>query len=302
MASGGKEASTRTAVIAGAIDTLISLASVLTAQSAVLLADLLKTGLEFIAVLLAWLALRRLARGGGHAYEYGLGKLENISSLVIAALMVLVFLVISGNAVRNLLSPSAVGGIGLLICIANQIVYGGINAWLWRRCRKASLSENSPLMTSQGKLFFTKLFGNVFILASLSLSLLLADQAWSVYIDPVASLLIAGSILVSAVGVFSSSVYDLLDGTLHEKDKLDLMRELVLQFERYDMLYGVRSRRAGNRVFIDIHVGFEPERRMGDVERDIAAIRAAVVRRFPHANVTVVLGPEHHPALGAAAA
>lgn len=134
-------------------------------------------------------------------------------------------------------------------------------------------------MASQAKLFFTKLFGNVFIFLSLSLSLslslALADQAWSVCIDPLATLVIAGSILASAIGVFSSSVCDLLDGTLEEKDKLDIMRELVLHFERYEVLYGVRSRRAGNRVFIDI-----------------AAIRAGVMCHFKNASVTVVLGSE----------
>ncbi|MBX9717140.1 MAG: hypothetical protein K2X42_11155, partial [Burkholderiaceae bacterium] len=98
--------------------------------------------------------------------------------------------------------------------------------------------------------------------------------------------------LVSAIGVFSSSAYDLLDGTLEEKDKLKIMRELVLHFHRYDRLYGVRSRRAGNRVFIDIHVGFDAERRIGDVEQDIAAIRTGVLRHFRNACVTVVLGPE----------
>jgi divalent metal cation (Fe/Co/Zn/Cd) transporter len=129
-------------------------------------------------------------------------------------------------------------------------------------------------------------------LLSLSLSLLLAEHEWSVIIDPIASLVIAGSILISAVGVFSSSVYDLLDGTLEEKDKLDIMRELVLNFTRYDRLYGVRSRRSGKDVFIDIHLGFDPDQRVGDVERDIEAIRASVARRFKNATVTIVLGPQ----------
>jgi ferrous-iron efflux pump FieF len=292
MVTSGKESSTRTAVIVGAVDVLVCLAAVLAAQSAVLLADFLKTTLEFVAVLMAWFAMRRLARGGGGTYEYGVGKLENLSSLFVAVLMILVFLVISANAVRGLMSPSHVGGIGVAISLVAQVVYGAINAWLWRRCRRAARDEDSPLMAAQAKLFFTKLFGNVFILASLSASLALADRAWSVYIDPVASLVIAASILVSAIGVFSSSVYDLLDGTLEEKDKLEIMRELVRHYDRYDVLYGVRSRRAGNRVFIDIHLGFHPDRRVGEVEQDIAAIRASVMPHFRSASVTVVLGPE----------
>jgi ferrous-iron efflux pump FieF len=147
-------------------------------------------------------------------------------------------------------------------------------------------------MASQAKLFFTKLVANLFIFGSLAASLTLAAYEWSVYIDPIASLVIAASILMSAVGVFSSSCYDLLDGTLEETDKLKIMRELVNNFDRFDMLYNVRSRRAGNRTFIDIYLGFDDDRRMGDVQREIEVIRGAVAALFPHSAVTVVIGPQ----------
>jgi divalent metal cation (Fe/Co/Zn/Cd) transporter len=97
---------------------------------------------------------------------------------------------------------------------------------------------------------------------------------------------------MSAVGVFSSSCYDLLDGTLEEADQLKIMRELVGNYERFDMIYGVRSRRAGNRTFIDIFLGFDPERRMGAVQREIEAIRRAVAAQFPNSTVTVIIGPQ----------
>ena len=57
-----------------------------TASSESVVAITLMTG---AAVLLAWMAMRRLARGGGDSYEYGIGKLENLSSLFVAALMAL---------------------------------------------------------------------------------------------------------------------------------------------------------------------------------------------------------------------
>jgi cation diffusion facilitator family transporter len=292
LLNSAKESSTRTAVIAGFIDTLLSLAALAASQSAVVLADTLKTFLEFVAVVLAWLAIRRITRGGGAAYEYGMGKLENLSSLAVAALMIIVFLIISGNAVRNIIYPAEVGGFGVYISLANQAVYAFINGFLWRRANHSAHAENSPIMASQAKLFFTKLVGNVFILGSLTASLSLADHAWSVYIDPLASLVIAGSILMSAVGVFSSSCYDLLDGTLEEADQLKIMRELVNNYDRFDMIYGVRSRRAGNRTFIDIFLGFDPQKRVGEVESEIAAIRSAVGAQFPNSAVTVVVGPQ----------
>jgi divalent metal cation (Fe/Co/Zn/Cd) transporter len=92
--------------------------------------------------------------------------------------------------------------------------------------------------------------------------------------------------------VFSSSCYDLLDGTLEEADQLKIIRELVNNFERYDMLYGVRSRRSGNRAFIDIFIGFDPDKRVGDVERECEVIRKSVAAQFPNSFVTVVIGAQ----------
>lgn len=289
-------------MIAGLVDTILSLGALIAAQSAVVLADFLKTLLEFVAVLLAWLAIRRIRRGAGATYDYGIGKLENLSSLAVAALMILVVLVIVGNAVRGILLPAHIVGIGVYVSLVLQVVYAGINGALWKRAERAMAGENSPIMAAQAKLFFTKLIGNVFIFASLIGSLALADYAWALYIDPIASLVIAGSILMSALRVLTSSCYDLLDGTLEEADQLKITRELVHNFDRYDMLYGVRSRRSGNGTFIDIFLGFDPNKPVGEVEREIEVIRRSVAAHFPNGVVTVIIGPQDAVAAPAAAA
>jgi ferrous-iron efflux pump FieF len=299
--SSSKESSTRTAVIAGLVDTLITFVALIAAQSAVVLADFLKTALEFIAVLLSWLAIRRIRRGAGATYDYGIGKLENLSSLAVAALMIFVFLVIVGNAIRGIILPSHIDGIGVYVSLVSQVIYSGINGALWKRARRASLDENSPIMAAQARLFFTKLVGNIFIFGSLIGSLSLADHEWAWYIDPAASLVIAASILMSALGVLSSSCYDLLDGTLEEADQLKITRELVSNFDRYDMYYGVRSRRSGNRTFIDIFLDFDPDKRVGDVQREIDVIRKSVAAHFVNSVVTVVIGPQDAVSAPAAA-
>lgn len=290
MLASSKESAARSAVIAGLLDTGNSVAAAVLADSSVLLADALKTGLEFIAMLLAWLSIRRIRRGGGLSYEYGIGKLENLASLLIGALMLIVVLVIVASAVRNLIHPEHVHGVGLYLGLAGQVVFGSVNAWLWIKSGRAARAENSPIMASQARLFLTRLVGNLLILTAVGSAMLLAGVAWSVYIDPLAALLIGASIIISAAGVFSSSVYDLLDGTIAEEDKLKIMRCLAENFERYDMIYGVRCRRAGNRSFVDIFLGFAPDKRVAEVERDIDVIRRGVESSLQGCSVTVVLG------------
>lgn len=292
MLNSQKESSVRIAALSGLTDTIVCSIAAANSNSSLLLSDALKTGLEFLAVLLAWVSIRRITRGAGQDFEFGIGKLENLASLVIGSLMVLGVAVISFAAIRNIIDPGHATGIGIYISLADQVVYGLINGYLMRRASVAAKHENSPIMASQAKMFFAMFFGNVFIFITVSLGLLLHNFDWSVYIDPLAALVVAATIVMAVIEVFSTSCYDLLDGALAEEDKLRIMRVLAENFDRYDMIYSVRSRRSGSRAFIEIYLGYDAERRVGDVEREIEAIRAAVVQLIPNSSVIIVLGPE----------
>jgi len=295
MLNSQKESSVRIAALSGAADTVVCSIAAATSNSSLLLADALKTGFEFIAVLLAWLSIRRITRGGGQDFEFGIGKLENLASLVIGSLMVLGVSVISFAAIRSIINPSHASGIGIYISLADQVVFGVLNGYLMRQASQAAKHENSPIMAAQAKMFFAMFFGNVFIFVTVSLGLLLHGFEWSVYIDPLAALVVAATIVMAVIEVFSTSCYDLLDGALAEEDKLRIMRVLAENFDRYDMVYGVRSRRSGSRAFIEIFLGFDPDKRVGDVDRDIEAIRQALALYFANGSVIVVMGPEPKP-------
>ena len=282
-----KEAATRSAAIAAGVDVFFSLGALIAASSSVILADFLKTFLEFVAVLLAWYAIRRIQRGGGHQFDYGVGKLENLSSLVVGVLMFGCLTLILVNAIRSLLHPSHVAGIGVWISLANQIIYLFVNAWLSVRARRMAKAQNSPLMASQAGLFFTKALANGFILLSLTLSLLLSQYAWALYIDPIASLIIAASILFAAVGIFKDSTLDLLDRTLEENSQLAILRGLAKHFERYEELHEIRSRRAGSHVFVEIVLSFPPAQTAAEVQNSARLIKSELEREISGSRVTI---------------
>jgi len=258
----------------------------------VLLADFLKTSIELIAITLSWVAIRRINRGGGKTYEYGLGKLENISSLFVALVMLLSFLIITANAVRNIITPGHIEGIGLWVSIGAQIVYSGINGALYLKNRRLSRESPSPLMDSQTRLFMTRFVGNVFILISLGLSIAFAGQKWASYIDPAASLVIALSILSATLGIFSSSVYDLLDRTLEEERQIMILAELARHFNDYEELHGIRSRRSGAEVYVEIFLEFDPEKRISEVQQAVDRLRKSIEEKIQGSRVTIAMTTE----------
>lgn len=282
-----KESATRSAAIAAGVDALFSLAAVVVASSAVILADFLKCFLEFVAVLLAWFAIRRIQRGANHQFDYGVGKLENLSSLAVGVLMFGCLSLISINAVRNILHPSHIGGIGVWISLANQIIYIFVNGWLSVRAKRMGKLQNSPLMASQAGLFFTKAVANAFILVSLTLSLLLQEYTWSLYIDPIASIIIAGSILFAALGIFKDSTLDLLDRTLEENSQIAILRCLATHFDRYEELHEVRSRRAGSVVFVEIQLSFASDQSASDAQASARLLKSEIEKEIAGSRVTI---------------
>jgi cation diffusion facilitator family transporter len=279
----------RHGAIMGFLDAMITFTAMIVTNSSVILADFCKTFLEFIAVFVSYLAVRRMARGSGGRFDYGLGKMENLASLGVGTLMTICLLIIVGNAVRNILHPVHISGLGVKISMTAQVLYAFINGSVAIRNRRAARQENSPLLESQARLHFTRAVANVFILLSLVASLALSRYEWSRYIDPAASLVIASSILMAALGIFSTSVSDLLDRTLEESDQLAILRVLTRRFDDYEFLHGVRSRRAGSEVFIEILLEFEPEKTVGDVQAVIDDLRREIEEKIRNSHVTIGL-------------
>lgn len=284
-----KESAIRTAMLTGLLDTSICLVAMLAARSTLLMADFLKTFLEFIAVGLSWMAMRRIARGSAQQFDYGLGKMENLVSLLVGVLMASSLVIIIGNSVRNLMHPSHVAGIGMWIGWSDQVVYMAINGVLCLRSYRAAQREASPLLQSQARLLLARTIGNVFIFLSLTLSMTLQRYAWSQYIDPIASLVVAASILMAAMGIFSTSVSDLLDRTLEESDQFVILRELTRHFDDYEFLHGIRSRRSGSNVFIEILLEFDAEKKVGEVQAVVDHLRRSIEEKVQNSRVTIGL-------------
>jgi len=284
-----REQSVNAALISGAVDTLVTLSAFLASRSSVILADFLKTVLEFAAVALALYTVRRVRRGADEQYHYGVGKMEHLSSLCIGALMVACLAVIAFSAIRNLLHPSHISGVGVWISMATQTVYGVVNGILFWKTRRLAAAESSPLMASQARLLLSRAVANVFILGALALSLALHSHRWSLYIDPLASLVIATFILLSAIGIFSSSTNDLLDRALEEESQLVIMRELVRFFDDYEQVHGVRTRRSGSQVFIELFMEFAPNKTVGEVQGVIDRLTACLEQAIPGSQVSIAL-------------
>ncbi len=100
--------------------------------------------------------------------------------------------------------------------------------------------------------------------------------------------MIIGFLLFAGYREISSSLPDLVDKTLEEEYQIVILRDLAEQFEEYTAFHGVRSRRSGSHIYIEILLGFDPERRMGDVQESIDSLKLSIEKKIPGSIVSIV--------------
>ena len=288
---GGLAAKQRTILASFVIDFLLwlpDIAAAVLSGSIVLFADALKCANEILATFFAYLTVRKMAKGGAGTYDYGMGKMETMTSIVTGGVMFISLALVFFVAIYRIEFPEGLIREGAYLGVVLMIIGVCTNSWLWFRNYRLNLKEPSPIMDSQWRLFRTKAFSDFSVLTALVLSLSLSQYEWALYIDPLASFIIAGFLLFSGYRVVASSLPDLLDKTLDEELQLVIVRELAAFFDDYTALHGVRSRRSGANVYIELLLEFDPEKKMGEVQQSIDRIRASLEAKIPKSVVSVV--------------
>jgi ferrous-iron efflux pump FieF len=281
----------RTVLVSLVVDFILwlpDIAAAILSGSIVLFADALKCANEILATFFAYITLRKMARGGAGVYDYGLGKFETITSIVTGGVMFVSLVLVFFVAIRRIVVPEELVLEGAYLGIALMVIGVCTNTWLWRKNYRLFRSAPSPIMDSQWRLFRTKAFSDFSVLASLIATLAFSGYAWALYIDPVASFFIAGVLLFSGYRVITSSLPDLLDRTLDEELQLVIVRHLAEFFDDYTAFHGVRSRRSGSSVYIEIFLEFDGGRKMADVQESINRIRASLEKTIAKSSVSIV--------------
>lgn len=281
----------RTILISLIIDFVLWIPDIIAAVlsgSIVLFADAVKCGNEIIATFFAYLTIRKMAKGGAGVYDYGMGKLETITSVVTGGVMFISLAIVFMVALYRVAFPAELVHDGVLLGVVLMVIGVSMNSWLWLKNYQLNKKEPSPIMDSQWRLFRAKAFSDFSVLVALIASMELSAYSWSLYIDPLASFVIAGFLLFSGYRVITSSLPDLLDKTLDEELQMVIVRHLAAFFDDYSALHGVRSRRSGSNIYIEILLEFDGEKKMCEVQEIINRIKTSLEAHIPKSSVSVV--------------
>jgi cation diffusion facilitator family transporter len=282
-----KESSILLGLILGIFGLVTGVIAAVIANSLTLESEILKNIGLVTAVFLSYLSIRKVNRGRTEGYNYGYGKLESFSGLIVAVVLVISLIIVIGHTVERFQHPVELHAGGLDLAIVFSAVALLTSAWLWRHDHHLAREEYSPVLESLWRMYRFKTIASILVIASLAMSAVFSDQPWASYIDPVGSVLIGLFIVQSIYNISAMSVYDLLDRALEESLQLIILRELASYFDEYEAIHGIRSRRSGANVYVEIFLEFDGERKMAEVQAVINSMKANLEKKITGSEIVI---------------
>lgn len=264
----------------------LNLSGALLANSLTLWTNTLRVGLDSLATLFAYVVTRRIASGKSAEFDYGLGKWENLSALVNAVVMVVALVIIGYQAITRFLHPAVVTGAGFGMCVL--LFYTTLNLWLLVRFWKLRRADSSPVIAAQFILYRNASVSSLVSTIAVGVSAFAGHHFWAAWFDPIGALLLCGIIFYGVLTLFRESLPALVDKTLEESLQLRILKGLTTWFQDYEQILGIRTRRSGTRVFVEIFLQFDPDLSVRDMLERVDHLKSAVERMIPNAEVSVI--------------
>lgn len=267
---------------------LLSILAASTSNSIVLIGDLLNSILEFLSISVSYLTYKAIKKSITSKYNYGLGKIENISSMIIGLFIILSILIMTFLIYYRFNNPTNISGFGIWVGIVCTFIFGLLNGKLFLKSYQQKKIKSSQIIDTQCRLFAIKSTANLLMFFSFIIGLGLQQFNFVKYIDPAVSIIITSFLIFNAYKILTHSIKYLLDNSIEEPLQLIIDKYLANYFNDYSMFYGVRSRYSGRKIFIEIFLEFAPEKTMNTIQNFINNISKDIQTEIPDSQVLII--------------
>jgi cation diffusion facilitator family transporter len=235
--------------IAAAVVTIgLKFGAYLLTGSVGLFSDAAESVVNLVAAVTAVWALTLAVRPPDEEHAFGHDKAEYFSSGLESALILIAAGWIAATAVPRLFDPQPLQnvGVGLAVTLVAAAINGGVALSLMRAGRRL----RSITLEADARHLLTDVWTSVGVVVGI---VLVGLTGWLV-LDPLIALLVAANIISTGVRLLRDTGQGLLDRALPAEDQEKISKILSRYEERNIRFHAVRTRSAGPRRFVSMHV------------------------------------------------
>lgn len=254
-----------------------------------LMSDAIESFVNLAGALMALWMLWLSEQPADANHPHGHGKAEYFSSAFEGFLILIAAFSIGYTALGRLLDPRPLDevGMGLLVSVAAS----AINLAVGRLLLKAGRAHGSITLEADAHHLMTDVWTSAGVLAGVGL---VALTGWNI-LDPIVALLVAANIIWTGWQLMRRSASGLMDEALPADRLKEIDARLATYAEHGIAFHALRTRQAGRRSFISVHVLVPGDWSVKAAHDWAERIEADLRRAAPNAHVTTHIEPADDP-------
>jgi len=260
-------------------------AGVLTGSVAIV-TETVHSSIDLLASVVAWFSVRKAGEPADETHRYGHEKIENLAAAIEGMLILVGSGIIAFAALRRLIVGGQVERLGFGIAVVG--FSAAANLVVSTLIARTARATASPALAGDAAHLRTDAYTSLAVLVGLAL-VQITGADW---LDPVVALLVAGAIVTAGVRLLTGSSRVLVDEALPEQERAAIHETVVAFADRGVVGYHqLRTRRAGARRYVDLHLQFEAGTTLERAHGIAHAIEDAIAERLGGADVLIHLEP-----------
>ncbi len=256
-------------------------------ESVALLASLVDSLLDGVASLINMLAVRHALTPADDEHRFGHGKAEALAGLGQGALVAGSALYLIIESIQHLISPQPIDRslTGIAVMVFSILLTAALVLYQRRVVRKTG-----SFAVSADRLHYV---GDIVTNLTVIIALALASQPDLVWVDGACALVVAAIIVKSAIDIVRGALDNLMDREMADEDRARILA-VIRRHAEARALHDLRTRQAGNQVFIQFHLELDPDISLREAHRISDEIEAELLVVFPGAQILIHQDPAGH--------
>lgn len=237
-----------------------------------------------LIALLYW----RLRRDLKYEYNYGVGKVEAISSLACNGILIcgLIFMVIS--SVHDIISLKEPSGL-LIYVVILKVINVTFDAIFLRAQYKIKQEEKTTIANTEFYATLKSFCFDAVALVSILVCWIFREVRVVWYFSPIICIALAVWFFIGAIGRAKKAVRILTDRTLPEKEQLKIVSVLAEFRNRYKGFEFAGTRMSGNTAYIDLKLDFDDDTAYCEIKKLCEEITAKMEEKIEGCHVEIVI-------------
>ena len=232
------------------------LVSAILTRTILIFVDLLDSFGNLLRTAMVTILSKKLSKDLRYEYNYGIGKIEAIASLLCDSIVFFGLLITIGLSIYSIFFPEKPSDLVIAVVGLKLINVSFDIAFFIKQFKMIKIHRSAISQTNYAAALAALLFDSIALISLLTMWIF-RNNVIGAYISPVISIFVAIYLIFGCIKRTRQALNELTDKTLPEEQQMKILNILTKFYNNYSQLNSINSHKSGDFIRIDLHLSFE---------------------------------------------